>query len=52
MRLQEEFDKIEKDVLEAQRNHARKKEDEAKRERRVIEARLDIVEARNRIRTS
>ena len=52
MRLQGEYDKVEKDVLEAQRDHARKKEDEAKRERRVIEARLEIVEARNRIRTS
>ena len=52
MELQMEFSKLEKDVLEAQRDFARRKETEAQRERRVIEARLDIVEARERIRSS
>ena len=52
MELQDEFLKQEKDVLEAQRNLSRRKEAEAERERRVIEARLDIVEARERIRSS
>ncbi|MDH3222981.1 MAG: hypothetical protein OEO23_04630 [Gemmatimonadota bacterium] len=52
MQLQAEFSKLEKDVLEAQREYARRKETEAGRERRVIEARLEIVEARERIRSS
>ena len=52
MRLQAEVSKLEKDVLEAQRDHARKKEEEAKQERRMIEAQLDIIKARNEIRSS
>lgn len=52
MQLQAEFSTVEKDVLEAQRDLARRKEQEAQRERRVVEARLEIVEAREQIRTS
>ncbi|MGI9625530.1 MAG: hypothetical protein ACR2QM_01730 [Longimicrobiales bacterium] len=52
MTVRTEITKLEKDMLEAQRDHARKKEDEAKRERRVIDAQLDVVKAREKIRST
>lgn len=52
MTARSEITKLEKDVLEAQRDHARKKEDEAKRERRLIDAQLDVIEARDKIRST
>jgi len=51
LRLQTEIRELEREVLEAMKNSANRREDVAKRERQVIDARLDILEARGKLQS-